>query len=67
MTPNDYLQRLRLDRAREWLAEEGRSVTDIAFAAGFSSSQYFSHVFRKYTGLTPSRFRARAARQGGGG
>lgn len=57
MTPNDYLQRLRVNKARELLAGTTRAVTDIAHATGFSSSQYFSNVFRKYAGTTPSRFR----------
>ena len=57
MAPNDYLQRLRVNNAREMLADPARAITDIAFAAGFSSSQYFSNVFRKYTGVTPTQFR----------
>jgi transcriptional regulator GlxA family with amidase domain len=62
MTPNDYLQRLRVTRARDLLVTTSQSVTDIAYATGFSSSQYFSNVFRKYAGTTPSTFRARATR-----
>ncbi len=57
MTPNDFLQRLRVNKARALLAGTTRLVTDIAFATGFSSSQYFSNVFRKYAGCTPSQFR----------
>jgi len=58
MTPNDYLQRLRVSKARELLAGTKLTITDIAHDAGFSSSQYFSNVFRKYAGTTPSRFRS---------
>lgn len=61
LTPNDYLQRLRVDKARQLLTTTMQSVTEIAFAVGFSSSQYFSRVFRKYTGQTPSNFRDRTA------
>ena len=57
MAPNDYLQRLRVNKAREMLAGPARAITDVAFASGFSSSQYFSNVFRKYTGMTPTQFR----------
>lgn len=63
MSPNDYLQRLRVNKARKLLADPKRTVTDIAFAVGFSSSQYFCNVFRKYTGSTPTNFRARAAKK----
>lgn len=62
MTPNDYLQRLRVSRAGELLSHTTRPVTEIAISCGFSSSQYFSSVFRKYTGQTPSAFRAAARR-----
>lgn len=59
MTPNDYLQRLRLEAARGLLSETSRPVTEIAFEVGFNSSQYFSTVFLQYTGVTPSCFRSR--------
>ncbi len=55
LTPNDYLQRLRVTKARELLADPARTITDVAFATGFSSSQYFSNVFRKYLGMTPTQ------------
>jgi AraC family transcriptional regulator, melibiose operon regulatory protein len=57
LTPNDYLLRYRIEQARELLTSTQRGITDIAMATGFSSSQYFSNVFRKYTGLTPSEYR----------
>lgn len=59
MTPNDYLQRLRVNKARELLADPAHTVTEVAHAVGISSGQYFSNVFRKYAGTTPSAFRAR--------
>ena len=65
MTPKAYLQRQRVNQARQLLQAPARTITDIAFASGFSSSQYFSKVFRKYVGATPSeacRRRARGAR-----
>lgn len=59
MSPNDYLQRLRVNKARELLADPQRTITEIAFAVGFSTSQYFCNVFRKYTGTTPTNFCSR--------
>lgn len=58
MTPNDYLLRYRIKKAQEMLADRNQAVTDIAMSVGFSSSQYFSQVFHKYTGKTPSQCRA---------
>jgi transcriptional regulator GlxA family with amidase domain len=54
MTPNDHLQRLRVNKARQLLADPARTITDVAFVTGCASSQYFSKVFRKYVGVTPT-------------
>ena len=56
-TPNDYLLRVRVKNAQALLAEGSQSITEIAFAVGFNSSQYFCKVFRKYTGEIPSAYR----------
>lgn len=57
LTPIDYGQRLRIDRAQELLLQTDKTITQIAFDCGFLSSQYFSSVFRKYSGCTPSEYR----------
>ena len=57
LTPNDYLQRLRVSKAAAMLQETDRSITEIAMLCGFNTSQYFSNVFRKYHDRTPSDFR----------
>jgi AraC-like DNA-binding protein len=57
LTPKDYLQRLRVQKAEELLSKTNRPITEIAHAVGFSSSQYFSTVFRRYTGQSPAGFR----------
>jgi AraC-like DNA-binding protein len=59
LAPNDFLQRLRIKQAQMDLLDTDKSITEIAFNNGFSTSQYFSTVFRKYTGDTPARFRKR--------
>lgn len=55
--PADYIARKRVDHAKKLLAQTDKSVTDLAFACGFSSSQYFATVFKRYAGVTPSAFR----------
>lgn len=62
LTPNDYLQRVRIEKVQELLAQTGRSITDIAAATGFNSGQYLSTVFRKYTGSSPIGYRHAAGR-----
>lgn len=57
MAPNDYRQRVRIKRCCERLIETDDSVTTIGIEGGFHSSQYFSRVFKKYVGVTPSHYR----------
>jgi AraC-like DNA-binding protein len=60
-TPADWRARRRIDIAKRRLLEEpAASVTEVAFALGFASSQYFATAFRRYTGLTPSAYRRAA-------
>lgn len=58
MSPNDYLQRHRIECCKGLLSGTNRTITDIALENGFGSSQYFSRVFRKYCGMTPISFRS---------
>jgi len=56
-SPTEHLTRLRVQAAHRLLQQprRKRSLSDIALACGFSSSQYFATVFRRHTGLTPSQ------------
>ncbi len=57
VTPLQYLQRLRIDHASRLLAENDKSITEIAIETGFNDSNYFTRTFRKLTGITPSEYR----------
>jgi AraC family transcriptional regulator, positive regulator of tynA and feaB len=55
MTLSDYIWRARLQHCRHELeTQAGKTITDVAFSWGFSSSSHFSRVFRKYFGVVPS-------------
>ena len=56
-TPLDYVNSYRIERASQLLLETDRTVTDIGMECGFNDGSYFVKVFRKYRGLTPSRYR----------
>lgn len=58
ITPARYHQRLRISAAKRMLIEQKLSITDVAMALGFSSSQYFSTTFKKVVGLTPQSYRS---------
>ncbi|MEO6741555.1 MAG: AraC family transcriptional regulator [Chthoniobacteraceae bacterium] len=57
LSPNDYLQRHRIEQAKTLISGSAKSITEIAMTCGFDSSQYFSRVFRKYCGTTPRTHR----------
>ena len=55
MTVSDYIWNARLQHCRHELETHGgKTITDVAFSWGFSSSSHFSRVFRKYFGVVPS-------------
>jgi AraC-like DNA-binding protein len=54
--PREHVLRQKLAVAQAWLQRPGASVTAVAHGLGFSSSQYFATVFRRFTGLTPTQF-----------
>ena len=51
--PIQYLNRLRVEKARELLIFEGISVSAAAFLTGFRDPLYFSRVFKRFTGISP--------------
>ncbi len=51
------LTKIRIERAKELLEEGYIHINDISEACGFTSPRYFSQVFRKATGKTPTDFR----------
>ena len=58
LPPMKFLAQCRVESARKLLREQrDLSVTDIAFACGFQTTQYFATVFRQHTGCNPSEFR----------
>jgi len=56
----DFINNLKIERACELLRENRHYISEISNMLGFEDAFYFSRVFRKYTGLSPSQFRARS-------
>ncbi|MEE0868089.1 MAG: AraC family transcriptional regulator [Clostridia bacterium] len=54
---NDYLNYVRIIEAEKLLASTDKSITEIAYETGFSSSSYFIKIFDKYKGMPPGNFR----------
>ncbi len=63
MTPLEYLIRLRMKRACVLLTMQGAedySITEIAQLCGYDDPLYFSRVFKKSFGISPSKFAGRS-------
>lgn len=56
----DYLNDVRIERARELLADTDRKMYQIAKAVGYENTKYFFRIFKKKTGMTPEQYRESA-------
>jgi AraC family transcriptional regulator len=59
LSPYQYIQHLRLEKARVLLANSVLPITDLAALLGFDNSQSFSRLFYQRMGLYPSQYRLR--------
>lgn len=57
MGANEYVNKLRIEKAMELLRQSELNMTEIAERTGFSTSRYFSTAFKKYTGVTPTQYK----------
>ena len=60
LSPNDYLVRLRIQKAGRLLATSKLPVKDIAKSVGFRDAGFFARAFKRYTGITPTSARGSA-------
>lgn len=60
LTPHQYIQDLRMEKARDLLVHTVLPVADLAESLGFVNSQSFSRLFFQRMGIYPSRFREQA-------
>lgn len=57
IAPSKYIASLRLERAKELMKYPFLTLEECALQSGFSSLQYFCHVFKAATGTTPAKYR----------
>ena len=61
IAPMEYLMRTKVEAGKKLLHNPKLPVTDVSFRLGFSSSQYFATVFKRFTNQRPREFRQKPA------
>ncbi len=56
-TVTEFINLLRIERAKQLLTTTDEGIMEIAFDSGFNTMEYFHRVFKKYTCLTPAHYR----------
>ena len=54
---SSYIEGIRMEKAKKILREDWGNITEAAMAVGYSDANYFTKVFKKYTGMTPRQWR----------
>lgn len=57
MNFSDYLKKVRVDNAKDMLLHTALHVDDISLKVGYADVKYFSRLFKKFMGVTPTEFR----------
>lgn len=57
MSVNEYLNKVRINKAKKLLEDSNLKIYEIAFKVGFSDQYYFSSVFKKIIGVPPTEYR----------
>ncbi len=57
MSPVDYLRYYRVEKSIELLKYTNMTITEIAYATGFTGASFYAETFRKYMGYSPMQFR----------
>lgn len=55
-TPLNYLQRIRVEKAKRLLENSQKNFGEICYRVGYEDSSHFRMVFKKHTGLLPSEY-----------
>ena len=58
LSPVKYLNRLRIEHAKELMRKSSMNITEAALSSGFDNLYYFSRLFKQLEGMTPSVYRA---------
>ena len=58
VAPSDYIRNVKLRKACEMLSHGDVDIAQVAYSLGFNAQSHFSTLFKRYTGMTPTEYRA---------
>jgi len=61
MSPNEFINDIRLNKAAELIRARADALTQISYSVGYNEQSYFAKRFRKKFGVTPSEYQAKNA------
>lgn len=56
-TFTNFLNKVRIEKSKEYLSENSMSILDIAVSVGFNSQNYYTMAFKKFNNLTPNEYK----------
>lgn len=59
LSPNEYVRHYRLRSAARMIDQGNLNISEVAFRSGFGTLSYFSSMFKKHYGMTPSEYKNR--------
>jgi AraC family transcriptional regulator len=57
-SPHQYILQCRLERAKQLLRDPSLSLSQVGLRCGFADQSHMTNVFRRFVGVTPSKYRA---------
>lgn len=54
---SDYITNLRMEKAKDLLLDQHLRAKDVALAVGYANERYFSQLFRKHSGMSPTEYK----------
>lgn len=58
MSTSEFINRVRINNAKELIIKSDLTLAEIAFKVGYNDAAYFTRIFKKNTGQTPGEFKA---------
>lgn len=62
-TPLEYIQRVKIEAAKKSLESTPKSISEVMYQVGYNDGKAFRNTFRKYSGLSPLKYRNKYNRE----